>query len=100
VPLEGAAYTVNTTQGDLVAWETFAHRSKIPVQVRIHRNGTGAPQADIEHFPLQTFHGFLAWRASHRGDGNPPDRVDWLDGIAEITPDDEEEQITPTPAAP
>jgi hypothetical protein len=99
-PLAGDPYTVTTTQGDLVAWETYAHRAKLPVQVRIHRNGDGAPQADIEHFLLQTFHSFLAWRASHRGDANPPDRLEWLDGIEEITPQEEEEEITPTPAAP
>jgi len=99
--LDGNVAEVRSTSSDLVAWEAYARKNGLPLQVKVTRTAGGAPVVDVERFPLHTFHAFLAHRATHRGQGEPPTLEAWLDTVESVEPaDDEADAPTPTPAAP
>lgn len=100
-PITGDTYTVSTTTGDLVGWETYARKHGLPLQVKVTRTKDGEPVVDIERFPLATYHAFLAHRATYRGRSDRPTLDVWLEGIDDIEAvDEDDDEPTPTRAAP
>jgi hypothetical protein len=84
--LDGATRTVRVTAADRVAWEAWARRQGLPLTPRVTNAGTDHAAVDVEGFPLDTYHLFLAWKADTRDADPRPPFAGWLDDKDSVVP--------------
>lgn len=103
VTLAGDRRTVAAGATERVGWEAYARRAGLPLTPRIIAGTNGKkPRVDVETFPLDTYHLYMAYLADTRTDTPRPTFPDWLDDKDQVLPSAAggEEPTDPTHAVP
>lgn len=82
--LDGTTTRVRVIFADRIAWEAYARRNDLPLSPNVTGAGGDDPQVETSTFASDTWHAFLAYKASTRSADPAPGFSEWLSDIDSI----------------